>query len=46
MPEPSPEELVSVDSMDCSWKLPWKTVREDAISGFAAVYLIEKESAK
>jgi hypothetical protein len=38
-PEPDPETIVSVDAMDCSWRLPWKLVREDAISGFATVYL-------
>lgn len=38
-PEPDDEQIVSVDALDCSWRLPWKTVREDAISGLAAVYL-------
>lgn len=43
-PEPDPEQIVSVDALDCSWKLPWKTVREDALSGLAAVYLEEPDA--
>jgi hypothetical protein len=43
MPEPDPDELVSVEAMDCTFRLPWSTVRDDAISGFAAV-LTEDET--
>jgi hypothetical protein len=46
MPEPEPDEIVSAESMDCSWRLPWKTVREDAISGFTTVFIEEKPDAK
>lgn len=42
MPEPEPDTIVSVDALDCSWRLPWKTVRDDALSGLAAVYLEEQ----
>jgi NTP pyrophosphatase (non-canonical NTP hydrolase) len=42
-PEPADETVVSVDAYDCSWRLPWKDVREDALSGLAAVYLEEEE---
>lgn len=45
-PEPPLEQIVEVDALDCAWKLPWKTVREDAISGLAAVYILEDEFPK
>lgn len=45
-PEPLPEQLVSVDALDCSWRLPWKTVREDALSGLAAVYIEQEEESQ
>lgn len=45
-PEPPADQVVSVDAMDCTWRLPWSKVREDAISGFAAVYILENEFPK
>lgn len=41
-PEPQPDEIVMVEAMDFSWRLPWKQVREDALSGFAVVFLEEE----
>lgn len=43
-PEPDPETVVEADALDFSWRLPWKVVREDAISGLAAVYIEDKDA--
>lgn len=32
------EDLVSIESMGFSWKLPWKTVKEDVKTGWATLY--------
>lgn len=45
-PEPDPEQKVYIEAMDFSWRLPWKTVREDAISGLAVVYIEDHENAR
>ena len=35
--ERDPEEIVAVEAMGFSWRLPWKTVRTDVESGFAVL---------
>jgi hypothetical protein len=42
-PEPQPDELIQCESMDFSWKLPWKQIREDVLSGFTTAFRVEKE---
>ena len=42
-PEPELDELVPCESMDCSWKLPWKQIRKDVLSGFTTAFRVEKD---
>ena len=43
-PEPDPDQEVECESMGLSWRLCWKVVREDAISGRATVFVPERPS--
>ena len=42
-PEFEPDELVQCESMDYSWKLPWKQIRENVLSGFTTAFRIEED---